>query len=157
MQHARVIRFHRLAEMAMSDAKSGHDWSKDWQALQNQYWTAWTDLTRQSGQTPDAATPWHEGLEQWSRMFGSAGKQSEATERLMSSAKSYLSLMQSMLAFAAGKQSGAIDMPWLDAMRGGMGMPGFDASMFGKMPGFDPSAFAKVPGFDPPMFNNMTG
>ncbi len=141
----------------MSDAKSGHDWSKDWQALQNQYWTAWGDLTRQSGATPDASTPWHEGLEQWSRMFGSAGKQSEATERLMSSAKSYLSLMQSMLAFAAGKQSGAIDMPWLDAMRGGMGMPGFDASMFGKMPGFDPSAFAKVPGFDPAMFNNMPG
>ena len=142
----------------MSDAKSGQDWSKDWQALQNQYWTAWTDLTRQSGATPDASTPWHEGLEQWSRMFGSAGKQSEAAERLMSSAKSYLSLMQSMLSFAAGKDAGAVNMPsWLDAMRGGMSMPGFDASMFGKIPGFDPSAFAKVPGFDPSMFGKLPG
>ncbi len=141
----------------MSDNKFSPDWSKDWQALQNQYWTAWSDLTRQSGATPDASTPWHEGLEQWSRMFGSAGKQSEAAERLMSSAKSYLSLMQSMLAFATGKESGAINMPWLDAMRGGMGMPGFDASMFGKVPGFDPSAFAKVPGFDPSMFGKVPG
>jgi len=143
----------------MSDNKFSPDWSKDWQALQNQYWTAWTDLTRQSGATtPDAATPWHEGLEQWSRMFGSAGKQSEATERLMSSAKSYLSLMQSMLAFAAGKDAGVVNMPsWLDAMRGGMSMPGFDPSMFGKVPGFDPSMFGKVPGFDPSMFGKVPG
>ena len=141
----------------MSDNKFSPDWSKDWQALQNQYWTAWTDLTRQSGATPDASTPWHEGLEQWSRMFGNAGKQSEAAERLMSSAKSYLSLMQSMLAFASGKESGAINMPWLDAMRGGMSLPGFDASMFGKMPAFDPSAFGKVPGFDPSLFGKMPG
>src|SRR6478752_4024983 len=142
----------------MSDNKFSPDWSKDWQALQNQYWTAWTDLTRQSGATPDVSTPWHEGLEQWSRMFGNAGKQSEAAERLMSSAKSYLSLMQSMLSFAAGKDAGAVNMPsWLDAMRGGMSMPGFDASMFGKVPGFDPSAFAKVPGFDPSMFGKVPG
>src|SRR5512146_355057 len=108
----------------MSEKESTLDWSKDWQALQNQYWTAWTDLTRQAGATPDAATPWHEGLEQWSRMFGNAGKQSEAAERLMSSAKNYLSLMQSMLAFAAGKDAGAINpRSWLDAMRGGMSIP----------------------------------
>ena len=142
----------------MSDNKFSPDWSKDWQALQNQYWTAWTDLTRQSGATPNASTPWHEGLEQWSRMFGSAGKQSEAAERLMSSAKSYLSLMQSMLAFAAGKDAGVVNMPsWLDAMRGGMSMPGFDASMFGKAPGFDPSMFGKLPGFDPSMFAKIPG
>lgn len=143
----------------MSDSKFTPDWSKDWQALQRQYWNAWTDLTRaQSGETPDASTPWHEGLEQWSRMFGSAGKQSEAAERLMSSAKNYLSLMQSMLAFAAGKDAGAINTSsWLDAMRGGMSMPGFDPGAFAKMPGFGPSAFAKLPGFDPAMFNNMPG
>jgi len=142
----------------MSDNKFSPDWSKDWQALQNQYWTAWTDLTRQSGATPDASTPWHEGLEQWSRMFGSAGKQSEATERLMSSAKSYLSLMQSMLAFAAGKDAGVVNMPsWLDAMRGGMSIPGFDPSIFGKVPGFDPSMFGKMPGFDPAMFGKVPG
>jgi hypothetical protein len=151
----------------MSDTKSGNDWSSDWQALQRQYWSAWSDLTRnQAGTTPDAATPWHEGLEQWSRMFGSAGKQSEATERLMSSAKSYLTLMQSMLSFAAGKDAAASNMPsWLDALRGGMNfdpaafgkIPGFDPGAFGKMPGFDPAAFGKIPGFDSAALGSMPG
>jgi hypothetical protein len=151
----------------MSDTKSGNDWSSDWQALQRQYWSAWSDLTRnQAGTTPDAATPWHEGLEQWSRMFGSAGKQSEATERLMSSAKSYLTLMQSMLSFAAGKDAAASNMPsWLDALRGGMNfdpaafgkIPGFDPGAFGKMPGFDPAAFGRIPGFDSAALGSMPG
>jgi class III poly(R)-hydroxyalkanoic acid synthase PhaE subunit len=144
------------AEVAMSDTKSGNDWSNDWQALQRQYWSAWSDLTRnQAGTTPDATTPWHEGLEQWSRMFGSAGKQSEAAERLMSSAKSYLTLMQSMLSFAAGKDSAAINMPsWLDALRGGMN---FDPGAFGKIPGFDPAAFGNMPGFDSAALGSMPG
>jgi class III poly(R)-hydroxyalkanoic acid synthase PhaE subunit len=147
------------AEVAMSDTRSGNDWSSDWQALQRQYWSAWSDLTRnQAGTTPDAATPWHEGLEQWARMFGSAGKQSEAAERLMSSAKSYLTLMQSMLSFAAGKDAGSINMPsWLEALRGGMNIPGFDPAAFAKMPGFDPSMLGNIPGFDPAMFSNMSG
>ena len=140
----------------MSDTKSGNDWSSDWQALQRQYWSAWSDLTRnQAGTTPDPSTPWHEGLEQWSRMFGSAGKQSEAAERLMSSAKSYLTLMQSMLSFAAGKDAAAINMPsWLDALRGGMN---FDPTTFGKIPGFDPAAFGNMPGFDSAALGNMPG
>jgi len=91
-------------------------------------------------------------------MFGKAGKQSDAAERLMSSAKSYLSLMQSMMSFAAGRDASALNVSsWLDAMRGGMGMPGFDASSFGKIPGFDPAMFAKMPGFDAAMFANLPG
>jgi class III poly(R)-hydroxyalkanoic acid synthase PhaE subunit len=114
------------AEVAMSDTKSGHDWSKDWQALQSQYWSAWSDLTRnQAGATPDAATPWHEGLEQWSRMFGSAGKQSDAADRLMSSAKDYLNLMQSMMTFASGKGGGPVNaQSWLETLRSAFNMPG---------------------------------
>jgi len=154
----------------MSENKSTPEWPNDWQALQRQYWNAWTDLTRAqtAGATPETATPWHEGLEQWSRMFGSAGKQSDAAERLMSGAKSYLTLMQSMLSFAAGKDAGGVNVPsWLEAMRGGMSMPGFgaataampgfDASMFKAMPGFDASMFKAMPGFDPAMFGSMPG
>ncbi len=115
----------------MSDTNGGHDWSKDWQALQTQYWSAWSDLTRnQAGVTPDAATPWHEGLEQWSRMFGGAGKQSDAAERLMSSAKDYLNLMQSMMAFASGKGGGPINaQSWLETLRGSFNVPGLDSSL----------------------------
>jgi class III poly(R)-hydroxyalkanoic acid synthase PhaE subunit len=91
-------------------------------------------------------------------MFGSAGKQSEAAERLMSSAKSYLTLMQSMLSFAAGKDASAINTPsWLEALRGGMNVPGFDAAAFAKMPGFDPAMFGNIPGFDPAAFGSMPG
>ena len=50
----------------MSETKSTADWSKDWQAMQQQYWNAWSDTTRQATpQAPPANTPWHEGLEQW--------------------------------------------------------------------------------------------
>ena len=129
----------------MSEKKSAADWSQDWQALQRQYWTAWSDLTRnQAGSQPEAATPWHEGLEQWSRMFGTAGKQSEATERLMASAKNYLALMQSMLSFAGAKDGAGLGTTsWLDALKGGFNMPGLDAFKGGTgMPGFN------MPGLD---------
>lgn len=113
----------------MSDAKSPPDWSKDWQALQQQYWNAWTDATKNATAPPSAATPWHEGLEQWSRLFGS-GKQSDATERLMSSAKGYVALMQSMLSAAGTNPADAGAHAWTQALRNGFNMPGLDPKMF---------------------------
>src|SRR5262249_29383235 len=104
-QHTRMLRFLHPLEVAMSDTKGGPDWAGDWQAVQRQYWTAWSDLARQQTAGPeprDPSTPWQEGLEKWARMFGNAGKQTETAERLMAGAKDYLNLMQSMLAFAAG-------------------------------------------------------
>jgi len=110
----------------MSDGKSTQDWMKDWQALQKQYWTAWTDATRGvKPDMPDPATPWHEGFEQWARLFGDAGKQNETLDRLMASAKSYSALMQSMVNVAAGKPAGA--QAWTDALRQGFSFPGADA------------------------------
>jgi class III poly(R)-hydroxyalkanoic acid synthase PhaE subunit len=116
----------------MSDKKSPQDFMNDWQALQKQYWSAWTDATKQSmGQPPAAGTPWHEGLEQWSRMFADSGKQSETAERLMGSAKNYVALMQSMVSAATGKNIGADPMQaWSEALRNGFNMPGIDPSMF---------------------------
>ena len=115
----------------MSDTKSSADWSKDWQAMQQQYWNAWTDATRQAtGGAPPANTPWHEGLEQWSRMFASSGKQNETADRLMSSAKNYVALMQSMVAAASGKNldDGPLQA-WTNALRDGFNMPGMDAAL----------------------------
>jgi class III poly(R)-hydroxyalkanoic acid synthase PhaE subunit len=115
----------------MSETKSTADWSKDWQAMQQQYWNAWSDATRQaSGQQPVGGTPWHEGLEQWSRMFADSGKQSDTADRLMSSAKNYVALMQSMVAAASGKNAGAGPMQaWTDALRDGFNLPGMDAAL----------------------------
>src|SRR5690348_14340858 len=123
----------------MSDKKSTQDWMNDWQALQKQYWNAWSDATRQAvGQAPLPATPWHEGLEQWSRMFGNSGQQSETAERLLGSAKGYVALMQSMLAAATGRgdvsgsmQAGPMQamQAWSDALRNGFNMPGLDPAL----------------------------
>ena len=113
----------------MSNGKSTQDWMKDWQAMQKQYWNAWTDATRAvKPEMPDPTTPWHEGFEQWARLFGDAGKQNETLDRLMASAKGYSALMQSMVSAAAGKPSGeGTAKAWTDAMRQGFNIPGADA------------------------------
>lgn len=109
----------------MSEDKTSHDWQKDWQALQQQYWNAWQDATRGVPNQPGTNTPWHEGLEQWSRLFAGSGKQNETTERLLGSAKAYVALMQSMLATTAGKDAGAgVQGAWTQALRDGFNLPG---------------------------------
>lgn len=47
----------------MSETKSTQDWLNDWQALQKQYWNAWSQVTQQAdaAKSTDSATPWHEG------------------------------------------------------------------------------------------------
>ena len=115
----------------MSNAKPTQDWQKDWQALQKQYWSAWQDATRNASGATDATTPWHEGLEQWSRLFADSGKQNETLDRLMAGAKSYMALMQSMIAAAGQNAGGANPKAWSEAMRQGFDMPGMDALLRG--------------------------
>ncbi|HST28877.1 MAG TPA: class III poly(R)-hydroxyalkanoic acid synthase subunit PhaE [Rudaea sp.] len=116
----------------MSDKKPTQDWAHDWQALQKQYWNAWQDVTRNAtGAAPDPATPWHEGLEQWSRLFADSGKQNETLDRLLAGAKGYMALMQSMIAAAGNKTGGMDPKAWTDAMRQGFSMPGVDALLHG--------------------------
>lgn len=117
----------------MSESKSTQDWQKDWQALQKQYWNAWQDATRGVSAQPDATTPWHEGLEQWSRMFANSSKQNETLERLLAGAKGYTALMQSMIGAAAGQPAGAGPELWADALRKGFDISGMGA-MFANNP-----------------------
>ncbi|HEX7370279.1 MAG TPA: class III poly(R)-hydroxyalkanoic acid synthase subunit PhaE [Rhodanobacteraceae bacterium] len=105
-----------------------------WQALSQQYWNAWNDATRnafdaQAGSVGAAEkTPWHEGLEQWSRMFD-AGKaqasQSEVVERLLAGARSYFALLQSL----AEKNAGEKPQSCSDAVRESFNFPGADAAL----------------------------
>jgi len=143
----------------MSDGKPLNDWVKDWEALQHQYLAAWSDLMQKTapaapapppfsmpfgnipgmpgaGQSAGAsATPWHEGLEQWARLFGKPGGQSETVERMVESGKAYVEMIKNMLG-GAGASMGAANpgQPWIDAMRGGFGgaapfsIPGVDAA-----------------------------
>ena len=107
----------------------------DWQAVSQQYWNAWNDATRKAfGALPEAAvdkTPWHEGLEQWSRMFD-AGKaqstQSETVERLLAGARSYFSLLQTLA--EKGTNGNADPQAWTAAVRESFNFPGADAALF---------------------------
>jgi hypothetical protein len=106
----------------MSDGKTTQDWMADWQALQQQFWAAWADATRSvAAEKPDAAQPWHEGLEPWLRWFGDSAQQSETAERLLGSAKNYLALIQTMLQAALRASSGEAAASWSESLRQGLG------------------------------------
>ncbi|MGH8146316.1 MAG: class III poly(R)-hydroxyalkanoic acid synthase subunit PhaE [Rhodanobacteraceae bacterium] len=108
----------------------------DWQALSRQYWDAWTDATRKAfgSQAADdfapGKMPWHEGLEQWSRLFH-AGKardtQSETVERLLAGARSYFALLQSLA--EKGAQGSVDPQAWSEAVRSAFNFPGADAAL----------------------------
>ena len=77
-----------------------NEWMDQWQALSRQYWNAWQDLTREAGRRAGRdppATPWHEGFEQWSRMFGGrAASRARRSSACSPARKSFSALMQSM-------------------------------------------------------------
>lgn len=108
----------------------------DLQSLSRQYWNAWSDATRKAfgvdaAENASDKVPWHEGLEQWSRMFD-AGKaqdsQSEMVERLLAGARSYFSLLQTL---AEKGGAGKVDpQAWSDAVRDSFNFPGADAALF---------------------------
>src|SRR5262245_61472049 len=54
---------------AMAEKPQGESWSNDWNALNQQFWSAWSEAARNAGAAVPGKTPWHEGLEQWSRLF----------------------------------------------------------------------------------------
>jgi len=152
-----------------------NEWMDQWQALSRQYWNSWQDMTREAAGSTAAnnptGVPWHEGFEQWARMFGGAGKQSETIERVLASARSFTAFAQSMIAAAT---AGGAAPNWTEALREGFKVPGganlfgnplaealreisgqgvksFEQMMQGLMPQFDPAGEAKswlrVPAF----------
>ena len=148
----------------MIGTKSPQDWMNDWQALQQQYWNAWTDATRGAVEPPPTATPWQEGIEQWSKLFGGSSKQSDTADRLINSAKTYVTMMQSMLSAAAGKMPSGFAAPnWTDALRNGFNIPGMDASfhnnpfakMFGDMRGPNLQGFGALPNSFAPFLDQL--
>ncbi|HKZ12095.1 MAG TPA: class III poly(R)-hydroxyalkanoic acid synthase subunit PhaE [Rhodanobacteraceae bacterium] len=107
----------------------------EWQALSRQYWNAWTEATRNAFGTASATTtagkmPWHEGLEQWSRMFDAGkaqGAQNEVVERLLAGARSYFALLQSLA--EKGAKGEADPQAWSDAVRQSFNFPGADVAL----------------------------
>lgn len=106
------------------------DWLNQWQGLSRNVLNAWQDMARQAGAAPQApVSPWHEGFEQWARLFASGGgAQSETIERIIDSAKGYAAFMQSALAAAANAGGGPA---WSETLRSGFGIPGAASMPFG--------------------------
>ncbi|MBS0431263.1 MAG: class III poly(R)-hydroxyalkanoic acid synthase subunit PhaE [Proteobacteria bacterium] len=107
---------------------------EDWQAMSRNYWNAWNDATRKAfgsalPEAATAATPWHEGLEQWSRMFAANGSQNEMVERLLAGARSYFSMLQSMAAKTAGDRMPMDARAWTDTLRESFNFPGADVGL----------------------------
>jgi class III poly(R)-hydroxyalkanoic acid synthase PhaE subunit len=88
----------------MATYKSGDDWLK----MSQNYWKGWQDLTQQAMQgiqSEHGAAPWHEGLEQWSRLFrGAAGStdMNNALDQLLDHGRGYLNFLQQVAANPGG-------------------------------------------------------
>lgn len=76
----------------MSDPKPA--WMPDWQSMQKQFFTAWTDATR-GGALPSA--PVHEGFDVWLKLFNSRESGNEALDRVVGSARQFAEFLQGVV------------------------------------------------------------
>jgi class III poly(R)-hydroxyalkanoic acid synthase PhaE subunit len=76
----------------VSDPKRA--WLPDWQAMQKQFFDAWTEAARK-GAAPDF--PVHEGFDAWLKLFGQRDSQSEVLERVIESGKQFAEFMQGVI------------------------------------------------------------
>jgi class III poly(R)-hydroxyalkanoic acid synthase PhaE subunit len=109
----------------------------DWQNRSRQYWDAWAHATRKAFGAATAGAdmpqgPWHEGLDQWARMFDARKtreSQNELVERMLAGARGYFSMLES-LAGKGGAAGGADPRAWADALRESFNFPGAPPELF---------------------------
>lgn len=91
------------------------DWMKQWQALSQPSFGAWTEAMRGFAGQPKAT-----GFESWAQAFGGGeGAQAETIGRFVDGARNYVAMMQALLNGAAGSDGA---MPaWSDALRQAFG------------------------------------
>ncbi len=76
----------------MSDPKSA--WMPDWQSMQKQFFSAWTDAAR-GGVAP--SMPVHEGFDVWLKTFGARDSGNEVLDKVVGSAKQFAEFMQGVV------------------------------------------------------------
>lgn len=124
----------------MAERSSTAGWTREWQAMQEQFLSAWRDAMRDTGTAK--GLPLHEGLDLWTRLASGQAGHDELTERMLASARQVVDLMQGALeaAGAAGRAAsdpdaegwrralaqtfGALDLqrnPVIDALRSATG------------------------------------
>ena len=97
----------------MADDKSSAGGQPDWNALNQQFWKAWTEGASQAGAAGRGNLPWHEGLEMWSRMFaGQGGGQGDVVERMLAGARQFAAFAQSATQPAGAPFGAAGQNPW---------------------------------------------
>jgi class III poly(R)-hydroxyalkanoic acid synthase PhaE subunit len=101
--------------------KAGANWTNDWEALNKQMWSAWSEAARQAGGDAAAKMPWHEGLETWGRLFAPPGGQSEVVERMLNGARQFLGMAQAAAHAAAGKPAEQGASAWSDLLTQALG------------------------------------
>lgn len=117
----------------MAETPANPQWLQDWQTMSRQYWDGWKDL---AGKNPGLAAgvasspPWHEGLEQWARLYAGSGNHGDVADRMLSNAKAYLDMLQNMSARASGQMPDMGASAWIDTLKNGVNMPGVSISMF---------------------------
>lgn len=86
----------------------------DWQALGQQYWQGLTELGQKfiTPAAPPPATPWAEGMEQWTRMFQGAqpSAQQGLFEQMLAQGKTYVSTLEELFKAGAGAGSQPFDL-----------------------------------------------
>lgn len=93
----------------MAERNPGAGWTREWQAMQEQFLAAWRDAMRDTGAAK--GLPLHEGLDLWTRLASGQAGHDELTERMLGSARQVVDLMQRSLeaAGAAGRAAGGGD------------------------------------------------
>lgn len=76
----------------MIDPKAA--WMPDWQSMQKQFFSAWTDAAR-GGAAP--AMPVHEGFDAWLKLFNNRDSGNEVLDRVVGSAKQFADFMQGVI------------------------------------------------------------
>lgn len=76
----------------MSDPKAA--WLPDWQSMQKQFFSAWTDAAR-GGAAP--SMPVHEGFDVWLKTFGGRDSGNEVLDKVVGSAKQFAEFMQGVV------------------------------------------------------------
>lgn len=93
----------------MAERDPGTGWTREWQAMQEQFLSAWRDAMRDTGTAQ--GLPLHEGLDLWTRLASGQAGHDELTERMLGSARQVVDLMQQAMeaAGAAGRAAGGGD------------------------------------------------
>lgn len=113
----------------MADRDPTAGWTREWQAMQQQFLTAWQDAVAQSGAR--GPVPLKEGLEFWSQLTGARTGHEELTERMVSGTRQVIDLMQGALAAAGGvgKTGATPDIDaWRNTLAASLGSFGLDSN-----------------------------